>query len=94
MIDRRGHRKLRLSSKKHFKPKLKQRAPVIARVIDVEATPKKPTCLEVSLPADAYINAPVSSISNLQDRLERYGGIPSGILIRMQLAVSGLFFMV
>jgi len=42
MIDRRGHRKLRLSSKKHFKPKPKQRAKVEAPQIE-----PKPACLKV-----------------------------------------------
>lgn len=81
MIDRRGHRKLRLTSRKHFKPKPKIKQPTLDG-ISVEARPKEPepTCLKVSLPVEAYINSPVDSITKLQDRLLRYaGGIPSGM---------------
>lgn len=80
MIDRRGHRKLRLTSRKHFKPKPKGKQPTLDG-INVEAQPKEPepTCLKVSLPVEAYITSPVDSITILQDRLQRYGGIPSGM---------------
>ena len=79
MIDRRGHRKLRLTSRKHFKPKPKQR--VLDSNGDTVETPQaelEPTCLKISLPIEAYINQPMNSITILQDRLKRHGDIPSG----------------
>ena len=35
---------------------------------------------KISVPITAYINAPASTVSNLQDRLKSYGDVPSGIL--------------
>lgn len=39
----------------------------------------QPTCLKVSLPITAYINAPLSTVNNLQDRMKNHEAIPSGI---------------
>ena len=39
----------------------------------------QPPGLLISLPISAYIDAPASSVNNLQDRLKSYGAIPSGI---------------
>ena len=80
MIDRRGHRKLRLTSRKHFKPKPKVRRPTLDGInVEVQAKEPQPTCLKASLPIQAYINSPVDSITKLQDRLQRYGCISSGM---------------
>ena len=38
-----------------------------------------PLSLKVSVPIIAYINAPASTVSNLQDKIKSYGNIPSGI---------------
>ena len=75
MIDRRGHRKLRLTSRKHFKPKPKRVCETIAVKQPQEV---QPPSLKISLPVTAYINAPVSTIDNLKDRLKSYEAIPSG----------------
>ena len=73
MIDRRGHRKLKLTSRKHSKLKPKQ-------VCAVEQPQEvQPPGLEISFPIAAYTDAPVSTVNNLQDRLKSHGTIPSGI---------------
>ena len=68
MIDRRGHRKLRLTSRKHFKPKPKRNRNS-SQVLD----------LRISLPLSAYIDGPVKTVENLQIRLKSYEAVPSGI---------------
>ena len=62
MNDRRGHRKLRLTSRKHFKPKPKgplkeQQQPVLD--------------FKLSLPLAAYTEAPVKSLDILHGRLKK-----------------------
>ena len=70
MIDRRGHRKLRLTSRKHFKPKPKRNC-------------NKPQELDlgISLPLSAYIDGSVKTVENLQIRLQNYEAVPSGIYL-------------
>lgn len=76
MNDRRGHRKLRLCSKKHFQPKPK-RLPVSIPLQDVSALKVSvPLSFEVSLPMS---DAPVESIEMLHGRLKQSAVIPSGI---------------
>ena len=75
MIDRRGHRKLRLTSRKHFRPKPKR----VHDSIGIEQSKEvQPSSLNISFPISAYVNAPVSSLNNLRNRLKSYGAIPSG----------------
>lgn len=65
MIDRRGHRKLQLTSRKYFKPKSKRNF-------------SKPQELDlgISLPLSAYIDGSVKTVENLQ---KNYEAVPSGI---------------
>ena len=72
MNDRRGHRKLRLHSNKHWQPKPK-RLPVSIPLRDVSV-------LKVSLPLCSFVDAPVRSLDILHSRLKQCNGIPSGIV--------------
>lgn len=65
MNDRRGHRKLRLTSRKHFKPKTK-------------SSSTQPFDYSISFPLNAYVDGPVKSLESLQSRLKSCGAIPSG----------------
>lgn len=76
MNDRRGHRKLRLTSRKHFKPKPKRVRDSIAVRPSEELQPPD---FKISLPLEAYIDAPVKSVNILRNRLKSYGAVPSGI---------------
>ena len=77
MNDRRGHRKLRLTSRKHFKPKPKRGCDSIPGRLSQE--PPAPN-FKISLPLEAYVDAPVKCLSNLLNRLRNCGAIPSGTL--------------
>ena len=61
MIDRRGHRKLKLTSRKHFKPKRVRKSIAVKQSQEVQ-----PPSLKISLPVTAYTNAPVSMINHLK----------------------------
>jgi len=76
MTDRRGHRKLRLTSRKHFKPKPKQ---IHDYTTGEQLQQVKSPGLKISLPIAAHIAAPVTTVNILQDRLRKHGAIPSGI---------------
>ena len=84
MIERRGHRKLRLTSRKHFNPKPKRAQ---NRTASVDETPpadelyvhKKPSSLKISLPISSYMDSPLRSIDELLGRLKKQGSIPSGM---------------
>jgi len=76
MNDRKGHRRLRLTSRKHFKPK-----PKLPKSLWVSISKKHVSVLKVSLPVEllnfhvsvpvtSFLNAPVSSVSNFQQRLQ------------------------
>ena len=72
MNDRRGHRKLRLTSRKHFKPKPK-------RSIPTRLSPElEQPDYQISLPLEAYVDAPVNCLNSLLNRLKNCGTIPSG----------------
>ena len=68
MIDRRGHRKLRLTSRKHFKPKPKR-----------NHNKSQEFELGISLSLSAYIDGSVKAVENLQIRLNNCETVPSGI---------------
>ena len=77
MNDRRGHRKLRLTSRKHFKPKPKQvqnRVPISCLSQELQ-----PPELKISLPLQAYVDGHVKSVDSLQNRVRKCGAIPSGM---------------
>ena len=71
MNDRRGHGKLRLTSRKYFKPKPKR--PMKTVTLD-----PVPMALNVSLPLSAYTDAPLVSMGILHNRLKESKAIPSG----------------
>ena len=88
MSDRRGHRKLRLCSKKHYETKK-----YFPKKLIVSIPKRTVTILKVSLPVDlvsfrlslplsAYTNAPVSSLDILHHRLKQSGLIPQGVYLR------------
>ena len=68
MNDRRGHRKLRLTSRKHFKPKPKQ---VQNRVPISLSQELQPPDLKISLPLQAYIDGRVKSVDSIQNRVSK-----------------------
>ena len=75
MNDRRGHGKLRLTSRKHFKPKPKRstKGSIIS-----DTVPAISLSLCVSLPLSVYTNAPLMSLDMLSSRLKKCDAIPSG----------------
>ena len=81
MNDRRGHRKLRLTSRKHFKPKPKR----CSNVQEKTPTPAENEELDfsISLPLSAYTNASLKSVDVLYNRLKSCVVIPSGIVAIM-----------
>jgi len=74
MNDRRGHRQLRLTSRKHFKPKPKR-----------ISSSTQPFNYSISFPLNAYVDGPVKSLESFQSRLKSCGAIPSGMLDRLCL---------
>ena len=70
MNDRRGHRKLRLTSRKHFKSKPK-------RTRDALQMPLED--MRVSLPISSCIDVPLDMLDQLLARLKRHGAIPPGL---------------
>ena len=86
MNDRRGHRRLRLTSRKHFKPKLKLpkslRLSVSKQHVSVlnASLPDDLFNFHVSIPVTSYFNAPVLSVLSLQQRLQSLNKIPQGNL--------------
>ena len=70
MNDRRGHRRLRLTSRKHFKPKPR-------RVLKEEQ--QLVLDFTVSLPLEAYSRAPVESLGDLRKRFKKCAVFPVGM---------------
>ena len=73
MNDRRGHRKLRLTSRKHFKAKPKR----VCKSIPAQEL--QPPNYQISLPLQAYTDAPVKCLNNLLNRLKTCEATPSGM---------------
>jgi len=87
MNDRRGHRMLRLTSRKYFKPKVKR----CSNVQDKTSTPAETEELldfSISLPLSAYTDASIKSIDVLHNRLKRCVAIPSGILATCSMIIK------
>ena len=77
MNDKRGHHKLRLSSRKHFKPKPKRRSNVPR---ETTSTPDDED-FYISLPLSVYTDASVKSVDALHNRIKSCAVIPSGTVI-------------
>ena len=77
MNDRRGYGKLRLTSRKYFKPKPKSstKSSVVSDLVLAV-----PVSLSVTLPLSAYTDAPLTSTDILHNRLKKCEAIPSGNL--------------
>ena len=82
--DRRGHRRLRLTSRKHFKPK-----PRIPKSLCVSISRQHVSVLKVSLPIElvnfcvslpitSLLNAPALTVHDLYRRLQSLNNIPQG----------------
>ena len=80
MNDRRGHCKLRLTSRKHFKPKPKRCSNVLR---ETATTPGNEESLNfrISLPLSAYTDASVKSVDALHNRVKSCAVIPSGTVV-------------
>ena len=80
--DRKGHRKLRLDSRKHFKPKPKSKPkslPISIPLKDVSVLKVSwPLSFKVSLPLSSFNDTPVESLEKLHCRLKQSNVIPSG----------------
>lgn len=86
MNDRRGHRKLRLCSKKHYETKkyfpkqllvsIPKRTVNILKV----SLPINLVNFRLSLPLSVYTDLPVTSLDILHRRLKQSGVIPQGTL--------------
>ena len=74
MNDRRGHRKLRLTSRKYFKPKPKRAQTTIPVSLQLQSPD-----LKISLPLQAYVDGCVRSIEILRERVRKCGDLPSGM---------------
>ena len=75
MNGRRGHRKLRLTSRKHFRPKPKQST---KSLVVSDSVPAFSLRLCVTLPLSSYTDAPLVSTDILHHRLKKCEAIPSG----------------
>ena len=84
MNDRKGHRKLRLTSRKHFKPK-----PKLPKSLKISISMQHVSVLKVSLPIDLvnfhvsiplsmFLDSPVPTVCVLHRRLQSLGKIPQG----------------
>ena len=76
MNDRRGHRKLRLTSRKHFNPKPKKVQNSVPTSLSQELQPPD---LKISLPLHAYVDGRVKSVDSLQNRVRKCGAVQSGM---------------
>ena len=85
MNDRKGHRKLRLTSRKHFKPK-----PKLPKSLKISISMQHVSVLKVSVPIDLvnfhvsiplsmFLDSPVPTVCVLHRRLQSLGKIPQGI---------------
>ena len=85
MNGRRGHGKLRLTSRKYFKPKPKRSSKSSVASI--------PALLTVTLPLSAYTDAPLTSMDILNNRLKKCEAIPSGNSDHLKyLAMLSIFY--
>ena len=80
MNDRRGHRKLRLTSRKHFKPKPKRHGNVERKTASIPEPNEEFLDLNISLPLSTYTDASVKSVDVLYNRVKSCAVIPSGIV--------------
>ena len=81
MNDRRGHRRLRLCSQKHYQPKpRKQRLPKEESLLLSIPLRNISVSFKVTLPLSSYTNGSVVSVDLLHERLEQCGFLPSGII--------------
>jgi len=82
--DRRGHRGLRLTSRKHFKPKPKTptclHVSIARQHVSVlkESLPLNLVNLKVSVPLSSFLDGPVPTLSKLYSRLQAANRIPQG----------------
>ena len=81
MIDRRGHKKLQLTSRKHFKlkPKPLQTKDVTGNEVpcpQADKLPCPPEGLTICLPVSSYVDSPLTAVDELHGR---FGSIPSGM---------------
>ena len=85
MNDRRGHRKLRLNSRKHFKPKQKlpKNLPVSVSLQHVSvlkvSLPIELGNFQVSIPLTSFLDVSVPTVTVLHTRLQSLKKIPEGI---------------
>ena len=85
MNDRRGYRKLRLNSRKHFKPK--QKLPKNLHVSDSLqhvsvlklSLPIELVNFQVSIPLTSFLDASAPTVTVLHTRLQSLKKIPEGI---------------
>ena len=80
MNDRRGHCKLRLTSRKHFKPKPKRCSNVERKTASIPELNEQFLDFNISLPLSAYTDASVKSVDVLYNRVKSCAIIPLGML--------------
>ena len=81
MNDRRGHCKLRLTSRKHFKPKPKRCSNTVERkTASIPGLNEQFLDCNISLPLSAYTDASVKSVDVLYNRVKSCAIISSGRL--------------
>ena len=90
MNDRRGHGKLRLTSRKYFKPKPKRST---KSSVTLDLVPAVPVSLSVTLPLSAYTDVPLTSIDILHNRLKKCEAIPSGNSDHLKYLFSIFYFL-
>ena len=94
MNDRRGHRKLRLTSRKHFQPK--QKLPKSLRIsISMQhvsvlkvSLPIELVNFRVSIPLKSFLDVPLPSVCVLQRRFQSLEKIPQGKFALMKFLSS------
>lgn len=92
--NRRGHAKLRLCSRKNYKPRPRKKRLPTSFPISIPlknvyvfkvSLPLNLVSFKVSLPISAYTDMPLLSLDILHERLKHHNALPSGIDLIFQL---------
>ena len=95
MNDKRGHRRLRLCSRKHYQPKPRKQ-PLHKEESLLVSIPLSNISiqLKVTLPLSSYTDGQVVSLNLLHNRMERCGFLPSGMICLYCFAIVAILYFI